>query len=215
MNTRAIIFDLDGTLINTVSDLAASMNHGLKSLGHPARTEDECMKMIGNGVKLFAQRALPPDHPEDLEKLLTLMKEHYQAHCCDNSSVYPGIADLIDQLSQKGVKLGVLTNKPDKMATRVVEHYFGKGTFDAIFGVKESRKIKPDPAGVNEMLQRFQAPPEQCLFAGDSDVDIITARGANIPSIAVTWGFRPRQILEKEAPSHIVDTPAEILSLIS
>lgn len=215
MKPNAIIFDLDGTLINTVSDLTASMNHGLVELGHPPRTQEECKKMIGNGVRLFAQRALGPDRVQDLEKLLELMKTHYTKHCCDTSTVYSGIQMLVESISRMGVKMGVLTNKPDEMAARVVEHYFGKCTFDAIYGVTESRKIKPDPGGVNEMLDFFQVAPSKCLFAGDSDVDIQTAKAAQIPSVAVTWGFRPREILEKENPDFIVDTPSEILPLFS
>lgn len=215
MGYKAVIFDLDGTLVNTLSDLSHSMNFGLSKLNLPGRTEEECREMIGNGVRIFAQKALPEGRQDMLDDLLSIMRAHYAMHCCDNSRAYDGISDVLRELKTRAILLAVITNKPDDMAVRVVEHYFGKCTFSCILGIREGRATKPDPSGTIEILDKLDIKTNECLFVGDSDVDIQTAKAAGIRAVGVSWGFRDVETLCQAGADVIIDKPEEILELIS
>jgi len=214
MSYKGVIFDLDGTLVDTLEDLAGAMNYGLKQLGQPTHSLNECRKMIGNGVSKFAERALRADKQHLHGELLEKMKNRYKEKCTDKTRVYDGLSDTIEQLRKSQVRLAVVTNKNAEDAKVVVEHYFGVGTFEVIIGVEGDKWVKPDPAGTLEIIRRMGISMEDFLLIGDSDVDIATAINAGIKPVGVTWGFRSRQQLVKAGAETIVDTPSEILELI-
>lgn len=215
LSYKAIIFDLDGTLVNTLTDLANSMNFALKQLSQPPHTAEECKKMIGNGLIKFAERALADDKQNLRDELLVLMRGHYRNNCFVYSTLYDGISEIISTLHDRGAGLGVLTNKDHLVAVRIVEHFFGKNIFGYITGVAKGMDVKPDPQGALKIADAMGLKPSEILFAGDSDVDIQTAKNAKMGSIGVSWGFRDRAGLQAAGADIIIDKPAEILNLLA
>lgn len=213
MNYKCVIFDLDGTLVDTLADLAGAMNYGLEQLGQPTHSLDECRKMIGNGVSKFAERALSDDKQHLHARLLEIMKKRYLKRCFEYSTVYTGLADTVNKLRNAGARLAVVTNKNADAASKVVEHFFGAGTFDVIIGVDGDKWVKPDPAGTNEIMRQIGLSNEDCMLVGDSDVDIATALNAKVKPVGVTWGFRSREELIKAGAETVIDKPGEILDL--
>jgi phosphoglycolate phosphatase len=211
---KGVIFDLDGTLVDTLGDLAGAMNYGLKQLSEPTHSLDACRQMIGNGVAKFAERALSSDKQHLHADLLTIMKQRYLDKCFDRSVVYDGLLEAIDELKKSGVRLAVVTNKNADAAKLVVEHFFGEGTFEVIIGIEGDKWVKPDPAGTHEIIRRMSLTKEDCILVGDSDVDIATAINAGIKPVGVTWGFRSREQLIEAGAETIVDLPAEILGIV-
>ena len=175
MGYKGAIFDLDGTLLDTLEDLTASMNYGLSELGCPIRRREECRRMIGNGLTKFAERALPEDRRELRDNLLKIMTAHYKKHCLVKTAPYEGISHVVQVLSDKGIRLAVLTNKNQKPAELVVRHFGGDGIFDMVVGFCEGRKVKPEPESVLAILQQWQLAASEVIFFGDSEVDIQTA----------------------------------------
>jgi len=214
MSYKGIFFDLDGTLVDTLEDLAGAMNFGLEQLGQPGHSVDECRRMIGNGVTKFAERALASDKQDLHAELLGIMRKRYSQKCTDKSSVYGGLLEVVNKLKTAGARLAVVTNKNAEEAKVVTEHYFGVGTFEVITGVEGDKWIKPDPAGTYEIISRMGLEKEECMLVGDSDVDIKTALNAGIKPVGVTWGFRSREQLLEVGAETIIDTPGEILELI-
>lgn len=214
MNYKAVIFDLDGTLLDTLGDLTDSMNFALNELGMPERKAQECRMMIGNGLVKFAERALPDNQKDRVEDLLKKIKVHYIDNCCNKTRPFPGVVELLEKLRKMGVKLAVLTNKQHDQALKTVGYYF-KGVFDEIAGVTPERKIKPDPESTLEICSNMNIEPSQALFVGDSDVDMETAINAGIWPVGVSWGFRKAELLKKAGARVIIDKPAQILDLIS
>ncbi|MCF7954606.1 MAG: HAD-IA family hydrolase [Phycisphaerae bacterium] len=214
MSYKGVIFDLDGTLVDTLEDLAGAMNYGLAELGEPTHSLDECRRMIGNGVSKFAERALRADKQHLHAELLSTMKARYLEKCTDRSFVYDGLGETIMELRKAGVRLAVVTNKNANAAKMVVEHFFGAGTFEQIIGVEGDKWVKPDPAGTHEIIRRMGMTKKDFMLVGDSDVDIATAINAGIKPVGVTWGFRSRDELIAAGAETIVDSPGDILSFI-
>ena len=214
MNYKGVIFDLDGTLVDTLEDLAGAMNYGLEKLGEPAHSIEACRKMIGNGVSKFAERALDSGKQHLHAQLLEIMKKRYLEKCFDRSLVYDGIPQTVKHLRNAGVGLAVVTNKNANAAKLVVEHFFGKGTFEEIIGVEGGKWVKPDPAGTYEIIRRMGLMKEDFILVGDSDVDIATAINAGVRPVGVTWGFRSKEQLIDAGAQTIVDSPGEILDLV-
>lgn len=212
MGYKAIIFDLDGTLVDTLADLAGAMNFALEKLDQPTHPKEACRIMIGNGVKTFAQRALGPDKQDLRDELLDIMKNRYSDKCFDKSYLYDGVYDSVKKLRQKGTRLAVVTNKDQADAERVVSHFFGD-SFEYVVGITGDNALKPDPAGTLKIVKSMGLGCNNFLFVGDSDVDILTARAAKIRSVGVTWGFRGRNELAKTGADIIIDRPEEILGL--
>ena len=208
-----VIFDLDGTLVDTLADLCDAINYGLVELGFESRGVDECRMMIGSGTRKFAERALGSGNERLAGELIGLMKGHYRGHCLDKSRVYDGMGEVIKELSERRVRLGVFTNKDALYAEIIVRHFFGDEAFECILGADGERAIKPDPAGALEILEQFGVAAEENLFVGDSDVDIYTAQNAGMQSVGVTWGFRDRGVLEEAGADIIIDKPCELLDL--
>ncbi len=213
---RLVIFDLDGTLLNTIADLANSTNYALKQCRFPQHDVSEYNFFVGNGINKLFERALPEGEKTE-ENILSVRKEflkHYDAHNTDFSTPYPGIPELLRELQQRGLMLAVASNKYQSATQRLIAHYFPNIHFIAILGQRESIPVKPDPTVVNEIISIAKVNRDEVLYVGDSGVDMQTTKNAKVTGVGVTWGFRPRQELEKFQPDYIVDNAEDILKLI-
>ena len=212
---RAVIFDLDGTLLNTIGDLAAAANHTLAKMGFAPHTEEEYKYMVGNGIPKLIERFLPPGHRDEAAQAQAarLFFPYYDAHKEDATAPYPGIPALLAALHGAGVKLGVVSNKEDALTKSVVSHYF-PGLFDAVAGHTLGTPTKPDPHLVNGMRAAFGLAKEQVLYAGDSNVDMFTANNAGLDGCGVLWGFRGRAELEAEGADCLARTPEELVKAV-
>lgn len=213
---RLIIFDLDGTLLNTVADLAASTNHALASLGYPTHATAAYHLMIGNGINKLFERALPQaaQTEENILRVRHLFIPHYDKHNTDASTPYPGISNLLNGLQASGKMLAVASNKYQAATEKLAAHYFPSIKFVAVLGQREGVTPKPDPTIVTEILGIAQVKKEEVLYVGDSGVDMQTAIHAGVAACGVTWGFRPRAELESFHPTYLVDKAADIRALI-
>jgi phosphoglycolate phosphatase len=203
--TRLAIFDLDGTLVDSVDDLAASVNHALAALGLPPRGRDEIRGFVGEGARLLLSRAVAP-RDELLEPALALWHEHYDAHCLDRTRLFPGVEAA---LAGAGRALAVHTNKPGALARKILAGLGVAGRFAAIVGGDEAPR-KPDPTGTLEIMARVGAGPSDTLFVGDSRVDAATARAAGVALVAVTWGLGSRAELAGAGATVFVDDAGEL-----
>ena len=209
---KLVIFDLDGTLLNTIADLANSTNYALKVLGYPIHEPDKYNFMVGNGINKLFERALP-DVEKTEENVLRVRQEfvpYYDQHNADKSRPYPGVTELLETLQTAGMQLAVASNKYQTATEKLIAHYFPNIKFTAVFGQREGIPVKPDPIIVKEILQIAKVQEEETLYVGDSGVDMQTAINAGVTSCGVTWGFRPRTELESFHPDHIVDNAEEI-----
>ena len=209
---KLVIFDLDGTLLNTIADLANSTNYALKVLGYPIHEPDKYNFMVGNGINKLFERALP-DGEKTEENVLRVRQEfvpYYDQHNADKSRPYPGVTELLETLQTAGMQLAVASNKYQAATEKLIAHYFPNIKFTAVFGQREGIPVKPDPIIVKEILQIAKVQEEETLYVGDSGVDMQTAINAGVTSCGVTWGFRPRTELESFHPDHIVDNEEEI-----
>lgn len=212
---KLVIFDLDGTLLNTIADLAQSTNYALKQLGYPTHSVDEYRFMVGNGINKLFERALPEGEKSE-ENVLRVRKEfipYYDIHNVDDSSPYPGIPELLSDLQNHGIQLAVASNKYQAATQKLIGHYFPSIRFVAVFGQREGVNVKPDPTIVFDILKQSNTPKEAVLYVGDSGVDMQTAINAGVTACGVTWGFRPRAELEKFNPSYLANTAQEIKEL--
>ena len=196
---KLVIFDLDGTLLNTIADLAHSTNYALNKLGYPTHEIEKYNFMVGNGIDKLFERALP-EGEKSKENVLRVRKEfvpYYDIHNADDSRPYPGIPELLSYLQDAGIQIAVASNKYQAATQKLIDHYFPEIHFTAVFGQREGIKVKPDPTVVF-----------------DTGVDMQTAANARVTVCGVTWGFRPRAELEEFSPQYIVDTAEEIKRLI-
>jgi phosphoglycolate phosphatase len=210
-----MIFDLDGTLVDTLQDLTTAMNVALAACSLPTRSAEECRMMIGNALPMFARRAVGPDNEQLSKAVADTMRTYYCDNCLGKSRLYDGLAEVIDRLRRKRVRLAVLTNKDQDVARKIVEHFFGAGVFEYVVGTVGEARIKPDPGAALSILARMNLSTDEVLFVGDSDVDMQTAAAAGIRSVGVTWGFRGRDELAAARADIIIDSPAEILDLLA
>ena len=209
-----VIFDLDGTLLNTIDDLADAGNHVCAAHGWPVHTVDDYKRMVGNGIPNLVSRFTPDGLGEDeLAGALAEFSAWYGAHKEDKTAPYRGVPQLLDALKGAGVRLAVLSNKAHALAGPVVEHYF-PGVFEFIQGALPGAPLKPDPTLLHRLMGEMGATPADTLFVGDSSVDIRTARNGGLVSCGVLWGFRTRQELEAEGADYIVETAQELAELI-
>ena len=213
---KLVIFDLDGTLLNTIADLAHSTNYALNKLGYPTHEIEKYNFMVGNGIDKLFERALPEEE-KSKENVLRVRKEfvpYYDIHNADDSRPYPGIPELLSYLQDAGVQIAVASNKYQATTQKLVDHYFPEIHFTAVLGQREGVKVKPDPIIVSDILEIAKVAKEEALYVGDSGVDMQTAANAGVTACGVTWGFRPRTELEEFNPSYIADTAGEIKNLI-
>jgi len=211
---KGIIFDLDGTLVDTLDDLTDSMNAALAQVGRPARSAAECRQMIGHGLPAFAERALGAGYSHLTNALLTRMVDYYRDHCRLKTTAYDGMQEAMAALRRRRIRLAVLTNKNQAPAEVISGHYFGADTFDPIIGAAPGRPPKPDPQTTLEILRQWKLNANEVAFVGDSEADVQTAIAAGVRCIACQWGFRsPQQLLG--AGAHIlIARPAQILDHI-
>ena len=215
MTCSAIIFDLDGTLINSLPDLTNAMNFALESFHFPLHSTDNCKKMIGNGVKTFAQRAIPQDKQHLRDEILSRMRRHYYDNCFEYSWLYDGVLDTVKKLRQKAVRLAVLTNKDHNVARRIIDHFFGDSIFEHVVGIEGNETVKPDTAATMRIVKSMGLECADFLFVGDSDIDINTAAAAKIRSVGAAWGFRGKDELQNAGADIIINSPKEILDLLT
>lgn len=210
-----VIFDLDGTLLNTIADLAAAANYALEQAGYPTHSSEAYPYFVGNGVSKLLERVLPEDmrSAENVEKLRVYFKEYYGANMTRHTRPYEGIQDLLSALRERGINVAVASNKYQTAVDKLVRHYFPTIEWAAIEGQKEGVPVKPDPSIVFEILSKCPTPKSQVLYVGDSGVDMDTARRAGVISIGVTWGFRPEKELRSHFADNIVSATQQILEL--
>lgn len=212
---KLVIFDLDGTLLNTIADLAQSTNHALQTLGYPTHEESAYNLMVGNGINKLFERALPEGERTE-ENVLRIRREfipYYDAHNADKSRPYPGIPELLSQMQEQGIQLAVASNKYQSATQKLITHYFPNIRFIAIFGQREGISVKPDPTIVTDILDIAKVAREDVLYVGDSGVDMQTAANAGVTACGVAWGFRPRTELETFNPEYIVDEASAIAAI--
>lgn len=214
MKYNTVVFDLDGTLLNTLEDLMNATNHALETYGYPKRTLSEIRNFVGNGVRRLIERALPAEAAEaDVDEILGAFREYYTAHCEDCTCAYEGVTDLLKRLKQAGFKLAIVSNKLDSAVKELNQSYFG-GYVQAAIGEKEGISRKPAPDMVMNALAELGSSREEAVYVGDSDVDIRTAANAGLPCISVTWGFRDVDFLRKNGAEITADTPQQVYDIV-
>jgi phosphoglycolate phosphatase len=210
----AVIFDLDGTLADTLEDIGAAMNEALRRLGQPTHPPDAYREFVGEGVNKLAQAALPPDQHDLVARAVSEFRAHYVAHLVDRTRPFPEIPTALDALVERGIKLAVLSNKLDAMTRRIVELCFGRWPFHPVFGEREGVPKKPDPSGALEIASALGVAPPRMAMVGDTAIDIRTARAAGMLAVGVTWGFRPREEVAEAGADAVVGTPRELLEIL-
>lgn len=207
---EAVIFDMDGTILNTLDDLYESVNITLDNFGFPKRTLDEVRQFVGNGVRLLFQRALPNEVNDDvLEKSIIFFKKTYAQNMYNHTAPYDSIKKILKELNNNGVKIAVVSNKFDLAVKELSKKYFGD-LIDISVGQSDEVPQKPAPNGVFKAMKDLDV--KSAIYVGDSDVDVQTAKNANLPCIGVTWGFRDREYLK--GADYIIDTPDELIEII-
>ena len=212
----AVIFDLDGTLLNTLEDLTNSTNYALKYFDYPQRTIEEVRNFVGNGVAKLIERAIPNGkNNENFDKCLEIFKENYAKNMNNKTAPYSGIIELLQNLKSKNYKIAVVSNKFDAAVKELCKKYF-PNLIDIAAGENEKLGIKkkPAPDTVNQVLEIFKIPNTQAIYIGDSEVDIMTAQNAQMPCISVTWGFKDKDFLLKNNAKIIINSPDEIISIL-
>lgn len=209
---NAAVFDMDGTILNTLEDLMDSTNFALKNNGLKERSLEEIRFFVGNGIQKLIERAVPQGTSKEVfEKVFADFKSHYKIHCADKTSYYDGIPSVIQTLRKMGVKTAVVSNKADFAVQELVEVYF-KGLFDFALGERAGVSKKPSPDMVNVALSVLGVEKESAFYIGDSDVDFETAKNSSLDFIGVSWGFRGRKFLENLGAKNIIDSPEELLN---
>lgn len=207
---RLIVFDLDGTLLNTIEDLAASTNYALAQCGYPAHDVDEYRYFVGNGIDKLFERALPSEvrSAEEVARMRSFFLPYYDAHNAVHTKPYAGIVELLGCLQAERVAMAVVSNKYQAATVKLIATYFPDIHFVAVLGQRQGVAKKPAPSAVNEVLSLSGTARRDALYVGDSGVDMETARNAGIESVGVTWGFRPEEELRQAGANHVVHTPA-------
>ena len=212
---KLVIFDLDGTLLNTIADLGAATNHALEQCGFPTHPISAYPRFVGSGISKLLERVLPESrrNPEQVDRLRPHFFKYYGEHMADDTVPYPGIPELLQQLTQRGVKIAVASNKYQEAVEKLIGKYFPDLPWAAVEGQKEGVPVKPDPSIVFDILGKCPTPKEEVLYVGDSGIDMETARRACVESAGVTWGFRPVSELRECLADNIVETTGQLLRL--
>ena len=214
---KTVVFDLDGTLLNTIDDLADAGNRVCAARGWPQHTAEEYKYFVGNGIPKLVERFSPPEArtPDQLADTLAAFQADYGAHLRDKTAPYPGIPALLARLKAAGVQLAVFSNKADPLARQVVADYFDAALFDAVRGALPGVPTKPAPQGTLALMQAIGADPAATLYVGDSNVDVDTAHNAGLPCCGVLWGFRTRQELTDAGAEHLAADAEELWNVIA
>ena len=211
---KTILFDLDGTLLNTIDDLADAGNWVCAQHGWPTFSVEQFKHMVGNGIPKLVERFSPAEArtPEQLAATLAEFTARYDAHKEDKTAPYPGIPELVDALNAAGIQTAVFSNKADPLCGKIIEHYFGAGKFALVRGSRPNVPTKPDPTGVYALMADLGAKPETTLFVGDSDVDILTGHNAGLPAMGALWGFRGEAELTAAGAAALAAPPMDIFT---
>lgn len=214
MKYQAVIFDMDGTILDTLDDLTDAVNHCLECHGFPLRDKNEIRSFVGNGLYKLAERSVPgKTDQKDVERMYEDLFVYYRQHCDEKTKPYTGILTLLQKLKENGYKTAVVSNKADAAVRTLCEKYFD-GLFDAAAGEKNGVNKKPEPDSVYAVLRELEVGKNEAVYIGDSEVDIQTAQNAGIDCISVAWGFRDAEVLLQNGAEHIVRTTEEIWELI-
>lgn len=215
MRYKTVIFDMDGTLLNTLEDIADGVNHTLKEYGYPQRTLEEVRCAVGNGARFLMRRMLPDgeENPK-FEQILKVYEEYYKEHCQIKTGAYPGIRKLLEDLKQKSVGMAIVSNKGDGAVKELNRIYFSDSIAAAV-GERPGIRRKPEADSVLEALRLLRGERKTALYVGDSEVDAATAANAGMDCALVSWGFRPRQQLQELGAAYLIDRPEELLEIIS
>jgi len=214
MTFKAAVFDLDGTLLDTIEDLTDSMNAALSALGYPIHTIEECKNLVGDGLHSYIQRALPPEargNPEAAAGLGAIMRAEYQKRNAVKTKPYTGVAEMLAGLAERGVPAAVLSNKPHASTVEVINRYFPGYPFQIVFGAREYAPVKPDPAGALEIAKILNIQPREILYLGDTNTDMQTAVAAGMFPVGAVWGFRTAEELKANGAKALASHPLEIL----
>ena len=214
MSGRAVIFDLDGTLLDTLDDLADAGNATLAALGYPTHPVASYRQFVGNGVATLVERVLPEGAQHDFDRALARMREEYAVHWKIKSRPYPGIPEMLDALVEKKIPLCVLSNKPDQFCQLTMEHFFGRWPWAVVMGESEQFPRKPDPAGALAIAERLGIAPGEFLFLGDSPMDVACALNAGMNPVGATWGFREKATLKEAGGKIFIDKPQDLLNIL-
>lgn len=210
---KAVIFDLDGTLLDTLEDLKNGTNYALKHNNMPERTTEEVKRFVGNGVAMLVKRAVPENTSEELKnKVINDFKDYYSEHCEDNTKSYDGVIEMLDTLIENNIKIAVVSNKIENAVKKLCKKYFGNRV-GAATGDLEGRNKKPAPDAVYAAMNELNLKPEDCVYVGDSEVDVQTAVNCRMDGIAVSWGLRSKDTLIEAGAKIIADSPSEVTEL--
>lgn len=214
MTYAAAIFDLDGTLLDTLTDLCNSANHALQTVGRPTHEREAYRTLVGQGVERLFIDALGPEHQDLREQAIAAFHAHYADHRFDTTTPYPGIDDMLGHLQDKGVKLGVLSNKPHAATVDVIDRFFSALNWDVVRGHKPNTPPKPDPSSAKEVIAEMGFQAQQCVYVGDTKVDMLTGKAAGMFTVGVSWGFRSVKELQDNGADAIVESAEALAELI-
>lgn len=215
---KLCVFDLDGTLLDTVPDLTAAMNYAMEKTGHDPITTEQTRSYIGNGIKNYAKRAVSQSYEtdtpdEEAEKAVAFFKEYYKEHLINGTTVYPGIKEMLEKLKNDGMRLAVLSNKYDIAAKYIIDHFF-PSVFDCVYGESEVCKRKPDPSGFFMICKDTGCAPEEAVMIGDAPTDVNAAKNAGATPVSVLWGYRSREVLEENGARLFADDAKQLFDII-
>jgi phosphoglycolate phosphatase len=216
MKYKAVLFDLDGTLLDTIEDLSNSMNAVLLESGFPMHDLEEYKCFVGNGLRNLVRRALPAENRDDItiDSFLAAMNEEYSKRWAEKTRPYKGIPELLDELTRRNIRLSVLSNKPHKFTKVIVEKFLSNWNFEVVFGERLGVAIKPDPSAAIEISAIMGIPPEDFLYLGDSGTDMKTARAAGMYAVGALWGFRKKEELVAEGAMSVISSPLELIDIL-
>lgn len=214
MNYNTLIFDLDGTLLDTLDDLTNSVNYALERLNLPTRSKDEIRSFVGNGVEKLVELSVPEKTSYDqFAKCLLLFKKHYSENMQNQTRPYDGIIELLDYLKKNNYNMAIVSNKFQEGVTDLNNHFFSK-YIDVAIGKSPKMRKKPYPDTILSAIDELGVSKENCLYIGDSEVDILTAKNANVKSVSVTWGFRNEDLLRESGANYIINSPQDLISIL-
>lgn len=211
---RAVFYDLDGTLCDTLPDLTVSLNYALRTFDLPVYGPDEVRYMVGHGAGSLCALAVPADRQDLYPQVLALFRAHYKVHCTDQTLPFPGVSEVLESVDHLGIIQGVLSNKPQVMTERVISGCFRKGLFRVVCGQTDRLPIKPDPALFTETMLALRLSPSEVLYIGDSDTDLAFAENAGVEAVGCAWGYRGKQFLLEHGAKTVIDSPEKLLLLL-